>query len=65
LADFPEIWLDRTMTIDVEAKAKERAVVAIKEAVQLNVVIASGASRVAIPRTPASAGLLRPHAASQ
>jgi UV DNA damage endonuclease len=25
-ADFPEAWLGRTMTIDVEAKAKERAV---------------------------------------
>jgi UV DNA damage endonuclease len=32
-ADFPEAWLGRTMTIDVEAKAKERAVVAIKEVV--------------------------------
>jgi UV DNA damage endonuclease len=29
-ADFPEAWLGRTMTIDVEAKAKERAVVAIR-----------------------------------
>ena len=29
--DFPEIWRDRTLTIDVEAKAKERAVVAIKK----------------------------------
>jgi UV DNA damage endonuclease len=28
--DFPDAWLGRTMTIDVEAKAKERAVVAIK-----------------------------------
>jgi UV DNA damage endonuclease len=40
-ADFPEEWLpglsraegSRTMTIDVEAKAKERAVLQIKEAV--------------------------------
>jgi UV DNA damage endonuclease len=31
-ADFPEAWLGRTMTIDIEAKAKERAVLAIKEA---------------------------------
>jgi UV DNA damage endonuclease len=31
-ADFPDTWLGRTMTVDVEAKAKERAVVAIKEA---------------------------------
>jgi UV DNA damage endonuclease len=29
-ADFPEAWLDRTMTVDVEAKAKERAVLALK-----------------------------------
>jgi UV DNA damage endonuclease len=31
-ADFPEEWLSRTMTVDVEAKAKERAVLAIKQA---------------------------------
>ena len=30
-ADFPDAWLGRTMTVDVEAKAKERAVVAIRE----------------------------------
>jgi UV DNA damage endonuclease len=29
-ADFPEAWIGRSMTIDVEAKAKERAVLAIK-----------------------------------
>jgi UV DNA damage endonuclease len=28
--DFPDLWRSRTMTIDVEAKAKERAVLAIK-----------------------------------
>jgi UV DNA damage endonuclease len=28
-ADFPDAWLGRTMTIDVEAKAKERAVLRI------------------------------------
>ncbi len=28
-ADFPGFWLDRTITIDVEAKAKERAVLAL------------------------------------
>jgi UV DNA damage endonuclease len=33
-ADFPDDWLSRTMTIDVEAKAKERAVLAIKQALQ-------------------------------
>jgi UV DNA damage endonuclease len=33
-ADFPDAWSGRTMTIDVEAKAKERAVLAIKEAMQ-------------------------------
>jgi UV DNA damage endonuclease len=33
-ADFPDAWLGRTMTIDVEAKAKERAVLAVKEAVR-------------------------------
>jgi UV DNA damage endonuclease len=32
--DFPEEWLDRRMTVDVEAKAKERAVLALKEALQ-------------------------------
>jgi UV DNA damage endonuclease len=31
-ADFPEFWRGRAMTIDVEAKAKERAVLAVKEA---------------------------------
>ena len=31
-ADFPAVWHDRTVTIDVEAKAKERAVLAIKGA---------------------------------
>jgi UV DNA damage endonuclease len=31
-ADFPPAWLGRRLTIDVEAKAKERAVVAIMEA---------------------------------
>ena len=30
-ADFPDAWRDRTMTIDIEAKAKERAVLAVKE----------------------------------
>ena len=29
-ADFPDAWLGRGMTIDVEAKAKERAVLALK-----------------------------------
>ena len=32
-ADFPEAWLGRRMTIDVEAKEKERAVLAIRDAV--------------------------------
>jgi UV DNA damage endonuclease len=30
--DFPDAWHGRTMTIDVEAKAKERAVLAVKAA---------------------------------
>jgi UV DNA damage endonuclease len=30
-ADLPDAWRGRTMTVDVEAKAKERAVLAIKE----------------------------------
>jgi UV DNA damage endonuclease len=34
-ADFPDVWRGRTITIDVEAKAKERAVLAIKQAVQV------------------------------
>ena len=33
-ADFPDAWRGRRMTIDVEAKAKERAVVAIRDAVR-------------------------------
>ena len=32
--DFPAFWLDRTITVDVEAKAKERAVLALKETLQ-------------------------------
>jgi UV DNA damage endonuclease len=32
-ADFPAEWLGRRMTIDVEAKDKERAVLAIRDAV--------------------------------
>jgi len=32
-ADFPEVWRERTMTIDVEAKSKERAVLAIKRVI--------------------------------
>lgn len=32
-ADFPAEWLDRDLTIDVEAKAKERAVVALRDAI--------------------------------
>lgn len=32
-ADFPDAWRGRTMTIDVEAKAKERAVLALKDTV--------------------------------
>jgi UV DNA damage endonuclease len=31
--DFPDAWRGRRMTIDVEAKAKERAVLALREAV--------------------------------
>ncbi|MDQ2667005.1 MAG: UV DNA damage repair endonuclease UvsE [Gemmatimonadota bacterium] len=30
--DFPDAWRDRRMTIDVEAKAKERAVLSLREA---------------------------------
>lgn len=33
-ADFPEVWRGRTMTVDVEAKAKERAVLAIKKVLE-------------------------------
>ena len=29
--DFPDVWLGRSMTVDVEAKAKERAVVAMMQ----------------------------------
>ena len=31
-ADFPEAWRERALTVDVEAKAKERAVLAIRDA---------------------------------
>jgi UV DNA damage endonuclease len=34
-ADFPAAWLGRRLTVDVEAKAKERAVVALKAALRL------------------------------
>jgi UV DNA damage endonuclease len=34
-ADFPDAWRGRTMTVDVEAKAKERAVLAVKEEPEL------------------------------
>ena len=34
-ADVPDAWLDMTITVDVEAKAKERAVLALREAVEL------------------------------
>jgi UV DNA damage endonuclease len=34
-ADFPDAWLGRRVTIDVEAKAKERAVLAIMETLGL------------------------------
>jgi UV DNA damage endonuclease len=33
-ADFPDAWRGRSMTVDVEAKAKERAVLALKESLQ-------------------------------
>ena len=32
--DFPESWRGRRMTVDVEAKAKERAVVALMSALR-------------------------------
>ena len=31
--DFPDAWRDRALTVDVEAKAKERSVLAIRDAV--------------------------------
>ena len=33
-SDFPEEWLGRRLTVDVEAKAKDRAVLAIRDAVE-------------------------------
>ena len=44
-ADFPREWLGRRMTIDVEAKEKERAVVALQEAI-------AAIARVAAAGTP-------------
>ena len=35
--DFPEAWLGRSMTVDAEAKAKERAVVAIMESLHAGI----------------------------
>ena len=32
-ADFPEAWYGRALTVDVEAKAKERAVIALRDTV--------------------------------
>lgn len=32
-ADFPDAWYGRTLTIDVEAKEKERSVIAIRDAI--------------------------------
>ncbi|HJR15847.1 MAG TPA: UV DNA damage repair endonuclease UvsE [Gemmatimonadales bacterium] len=43
--DFPATWRDRTLTIDVEAKAKERAVLAIRQAVSMASVEAASAHR--------------------
>ena len=37
-ADFPEEWRGRRMTVDVEAKAKERAVLALRDAWTLTMV---------------------------
>ena len=34
--DFPDAWRGRRLTIDVEAKAKERAVIALREALSSN-----------------------------
>jgi UV DNA damage endonuclease len=34
VGDFPDVWRGRRMTVDVEAKAKERAVVALRRAVE-------------------------------
>ncbi len=47
-ADFPESWRARRLTIDVEAKAKERAVLAIRDAV------VGGAARLPAARRPVS-----------
>ena len=52
-ADFPEVWLRRRMTVDVEAKAKERAVLALMQ------VVAAG-ERPA-PRPAARSGRSEPH----
>lgn len=46
-ADFPEEWRGRRLTVDVEAKAKERAVLALRDAVA-----AAGESRGGDARAP-------------
>ena len=43
LVDFPEAWIGLSLTVDVEAKAKERAVLALRRAVETNIIIGPGA----------------------
>ena len=53
-ADFPDAWLGRAMTVDIEAKAKERAVVAIMESFKSDDVAAAAGHRSPFARaTPA------------
>lgn len=43
LEDFPEEWMGLSLTLDVEAKAKERAVLAFKRALESHIIIGPGA----------------------
>jgi UV DNA damage endonuclease len=49
--DVPVVWLDRAMTVDVEAKAKERAVLAVKRCNPELTYIQTAAERRS-PRSP-------------
>ncbi|MFL5491351.1 MAG: hypothetical protein ACJ8AV_08040, partial [Gemmatimonadales bacterium] len=47
--DFPDVWLGRSMTVDVEAKAKERAVVAIMQSLNEALPLAKTTRKTILP----------------
>ena len=54
--DFPEAWRGRAITVDVEAKAKERAVLALRDAVARGSVSAGKAPLALFDAAPAAGG---------